>query len=196
MTSVGRLSSATAGNASAGADAEPESPEETYDRYFELVWRNLRRLGVGEHAVQDAVQDVFLVVYRRWAEFERRSSVRTWVFGIALRVAKDYRRLAERSSKLVDEGHEGLRSSDCPQESAARLEAAALLSSMLQAMDEEQRAILVLTELEELSLAEAAAAMNLNLSTAYKRLRAAHRTLEAAWIRHQARDRWRLEWET
>jgi RNA polymerase sigma-70 factor, ECF subfamily len=122
--------------------------------------------------------------------------VRTWVFGIALRVAKDHRRVAKRSPEPVEHAGERVGSRDCPEENAARLEAADLLGSIMQGMEDEQRAILVLVELEGLPVADAAAAMNLNPSTAYKRLRAAHQALEAAWVRHQARDRWRLKWET
>ncbi|NJL96066.1 MAG: TIR domain-containing protein, partial [Anaerolineae bacterium] len=58
-----------------------------YDEYFEFAWRSLRRLGVPTEALDDAVQDLFLVVHRRLDSFEGRSSLRTWIFGIALRVA-------------------------------------------------------------------------------------------------------------
>ena len=71
----------------------PDGPEQIYEAYFGFVWRNLRRLGVPEAATDDAAQDVFLVVFRRYHEFEGRSSVRTWLFGILLRVARDHRKV-------------------------------------------------------------------------------------------------------
>ncbi len=65
------------------------------------MWRNLHRLGVPSLVLDEAVQDVFLVVHRRRDEFAGRSSLRTWIFGIVLRVAKDYRRAAHRHAVRV-----------------------------------------------------------------------------------------------
>jgi hypothetical protein len=44
-----------------------------YATYAKFVWRCTRRLGVPSGAVDDVVQDIFLVVYRRLPEFEARS---------------------------------------------------------------------------------------------------------------------------
>src|SRR5689334_15233045 len=68
--------------------------KEVYEEQFRFVWRSLRRLGVRESDVADAAQDVFLVVHRRLGEFEGRSKVSTWLYGICYRVARDRRRLA------------------------------------------------------------------------------------------------------
>ena len=67
---------------------------EVYEEHFRFVWRSLRRLGVPESDVADAVQDVFLVVHRRLGDFEGRSKVSTWLYGISLRVARDRKRSA------------------------------------------------------------------------------------------------------
>src|SRR5262245_65871367 len=74
--------------------AEPMTFREVYDEHFRFVWRSLRRLGVRESDVADAVQDVFVVVHRRLGDFEGRSKVTTWLYGICYRVAKDRRRVA------------------------------------------------------------------------------------------------------
>ena len=65
---------------------------EVYRAHVGFVWRVLRRLGVEDAALEDVVHDVFLVVHRRLADFEGRSAVTTWLYGIARRVAADYRR--------------------------------------------------------------------------------------------------------
>ena len=65
--------------------AEPDVVQ-IYEQYFDFVWRSLRRLGVAAADLEDAAQDVFEVVHRRLEVFERRSTIKTWVFGIALRV--------------------------------------------------------------------------------------------------------------
>ncbi len=172
--------------------AEPQSAEEAYEQYFEIVWRNLRRLGIRESAVEDATQDVFLVVHRRWSEFERRSSVKTWVIGICLHVARQYWREKSRTAHE----QEAIEDTFPSQQDAARdieqLQVVRRLMAVLDRLNESQRVILVLVELEELTVAEAAQAMDIPASTAYKRLRQAHRAFERLWSQQVARDEWRF----
>ncbi len=72
--------------------------ETLYEAHFDFVWRSVRRLGVSEGAIDDVVQETFLIVHRRLAEFEGRSSVNTWLFGILRRVVHDHRRHLRRKS--------------------------------------------------------------------------------------------------
>ena len=67
-----------------------------YDEHVAFVWRSLRRLGVAESSLKDAVQDVFVVVHRRLGEWQGRAAVTTWLFAIARRVASGYRRRSGR----------------------------------------------------------------------------------------------------
>src|SRR5688572_27133421 len=63
-----------------------------YDEYFAFVWRSARRLGVPESHLDDVVQDVFVTVYRRLPDFEGRSQLKTWIFGILRHTISDLRR--------------------------------------------------------------------------------------------------------
>src|SRR6185369_18089829 len=65
-----------------------------FDEHARYVWRALRHLGIPEADVEDLCQEVFVVVQRKLAEFEGRSELRTWLYGICLRVAADHRRRA------------------------------------------------------------------------------------------------------
>ena len=67
-----------------------------YAETFPSVWRTARRLGVVESAVDDVVQEVFVTVYRRLDQFEGRCALKTWVFGILMRVVNNYRRTRRR----------------------------------------------------------------------------------------------------
>jgi RNA polymerase sigma-70 factor (ECF subfamily) len=162
---------------------------EVYDEYFDFIYRSVRRLGIREAAVDDAVQDVFVVVHRRLEEFEGRSSLKTWLFGIALRVVKDHRRRARRKDQpteplresLVD-AHEG-----CPHRAAQKAEAVRLLHEILDTMDDDKRAIFVMAELEQMSAPEIAEALDVKLNTVYSRLRAARALFEMGVKRHRAR---------
>jgi RNA polymerase sigma-70 factor (ECF subfamily) len=78
--------------------------EGVYRTHFDAVWRTLRRLGVPEKDATDAAQEVFLIAYRRLAEFEGRSSMKTWLFGIAFRVASNRRNRGSQRREVMDDG--------------------------------------------------------------------------------------------
>jgi RNA polymerase sigma-70 factor (ECF subfamily) len=156
-----------------------------YAEHFSRVYRSLRRLGVAAPQLEDAVQDVFVVVHRRFGEFERRSTLTTWIYGIVLRVAKDYRRAEARHARRID----GLAATgaepearNAPDQEAERAEARRLIHEVLATLRDDQREILVLVELEQLSVREAALALGLHVRTCQRRLRAAHQALEAALV--------------
>jgi RNA polymerase sigma-70 factor, ECF subfamily len=188
----------------AGVDVEerPAAPsfDAIYDEHFDLVWRNMRRLGVPEALMDDAVQEAFLVVHRRMGQFEGRSSLKTWILSIVTRVASDHRRALRRKSphtrtpdaavdadSIADEG-----AAD-PHEIAARREGVRLLHQVLDALGDDKRVVLVLAELEQMSIPEIAEALGENVNTIYARLRAARREFEQAAARERARDAWRLK---
>jgi len=82
-----------------------------YDAEFGAVWLYLRRLGVPEADVEDAVHDVFVVAHRRYGTYDPSRPLRPWLLGIAFRVAAQWRRrrrlevtVAEPGSDRPDEG--------------------------------------------------------------------------------------------
>lgn len=158
------------------------SLEEIYRDHFTIVWRGLRRLGVSERQLDDAVQDVFLVVHRRLGDFQGRSALQTWIYGIVVRVAKDYRRAearhaqrVERLSELVSAAPER---ADTPADEAERREANRTLHAVLGELEEDQREVLILIVLEQLPVREAASALGIRVRTCQRRLRAAQAKFE------------------
>ena len=171
------------------AASKLESFVALYDLHFDFVWRSLRRLGVRQASLDDAAQDVFVVVHRRLGDFEGRSSVKTWLFGIAIRVARDHRR-----TELRKGGHDPLRPgladrSPGPAEQAEANEARRTLDALLGQLDDDKRAVFILAELEQMTAVEVAEAVSANLNTVYSRLRAARREFELLLRRHQERSR-------
>lgn len=162
----------------------------TYLEHADFVWRSLRRLGVREADVPDAVQDVFLVVHRRLPEFEGRAKLSTWIFRICLRVAGNRQRLAHvRREVLDDESLEQL--SDPAGDAhaqAERREGVALLDAALARMDLDQRAVFTLFELESLTGEEIAEALQIPLGTVYSRLRLGREAFRKAFQRVQAQQ--------
>lgn len=144
-----------------------------------FVFRALRRLGVAEGDLDDVCQEVFVVVMRKLAEFEGRSQLRTWIYGICVRSASDYRKRAPRRREvLTDEIPEGVASKG-PHEYATEAEARDLLDRLLGELDDDKRAVFVLYEIEELPMAEVALALECPLQTAYSRLHAARKRVQA-----------------
>ncbi|WP_437725047.1 RNA polymerase sigma factor [Sorangium sp. So ce861] len=180
--------------------AHPPGVEALYDEHFAFVWRSLRRLGVADAAVDDAVQDVFLVVHRRLAEFEGRSSMKTWLFGIVLRVARAQRRNALRrgASELAVEAPEDPEAvagpeADQPDARTEQAEAVRIFYELLDELDEEKREVFVLAELEQMTAPAIAEVAGINVNTVYSRLRAARHDFEQAVLRHRARGTWRCK---
>lgn len=145
-----------------------------YEEYFDFVWRCLRRLGVPPGLAEDATQDAFVVVHRRLDDLRPEASPRAWLFGIALRVARDYRRTFKRKGTQPLEDVDRQPSSDSgPFENAAKAQAALALERFLNELDEDKRAVFVLAELEGLTAPEVSEALEVNLNTVYSRLRIA-----------------------
>lgn len=168
--------------------------DELYQTHFPFVWRSAKRLGVRAESLDDAVQEVFVVVHRRLADFEGRSSLRTWLFGITLRVVRDHRRSARRRDPGCEVDPDTLRASGGgPAESAEKEEAVRLLHALLDELPDDRREIFVMAELEQMTMPEIADALAINLNTAYARLRTARQEFEQALARHRARDTWRLK---
>jgi RNA polymerase sigma-70 factor (ECF subfamily) len=162
-----------------------------YEELFPFVWRVARRRGVPEAELDDVCQDVFVIVHKRLAEFEGRSSLKTWVYGILNNVVLTRHRTstrrdpnrAEVDPELLIDG------SSSPDEAASGAQAAQIAHALLAQLGDDKRAVFILVELEGMSVPEAAEAVQINLNTAYARLRAARADFAAAVARFQARER-------
>lgn len=159
-----------------------------YREHFPFVWRNLRRLGVAESHVEDAAQEVWVVVHRRLREFEGRSSMRTWLFGITMRTASDHRRWRRRKDPRdrSDEVDAVASTAPSPESLTERAQGARVLDALLDELPEERRVVFMLAELEQMSSPEIALAVGAPLNTVYSRLRVARAEFEAAAQRYRS----------
>ena len=172
-------------------DAAAERPgfDQLYEQYFDFVWRSLRRLGVREAALDDAAQDVFVVVHKKLGAFEERSGIKTWLFGITLKVAATHRRTARRRDADELPGSVADLQSPTPHDVTARAEAVRLLHSLLDSLADERREVFVMMELEQMSAPEVAETLGVSSNTVYSRLRKARSEFESALARHRARSK-------
>lgn len=180
-------------------DVADLSFESVYAEMFGFVWRTARRLGVAESALDDVCQEVFVAVHRGLPAFEGRAALKTWVFGILQNTVKTYRRTMARKSPalrsvggLVDP--ESVSSSERdPYELVSSAQALKMAHQVLEAMGDEKRAVFILVELEQWSVADAALAVRDNVNTVHARLRAARKEFAQAANRIRIRDGWRSE---
>jgi RNA polymerase sigma-70 factor, ECF subfamily len=154
-----------------------------YRDHVSYVWRSLKHLGVQDADIEDVAHDVFLVVARKLDGFEERSSLKTWIYGICLRTAADYRgRAFRRREVTVDELPEPVQRSAVPEqerELSSKRQRNRLLE-LLDGLSQEQREVFVLYEVEELTMREVAEVLACPLQTAYSRLHAARRNMRDA----------------
>ncbi len=160
----------------------PPSPPEfdaVYRAHVGAVWRALSGLGVHGADVHDACQEVFVVVHRRLPEFDGRHKVSTWIHAICVNVARAWRRRASKREAPTDDDS-SLGSDDDPERALAARESTDALRRLLDALDEDKRAVFVLYEVGEMSMREVAEAVECPLQTAYSRYHAARTQLDRA----------------
>jgi len=160
---------------------------QVYDTYFDFVWRVAAGRGVPQWAMDDVVQEVFLVVHRKLAEFEGRSTLRTWLFAIVRRVVADHvrKRCNRRTAdEVLDD--QPIVSAEDPAAELERRSAVKLVEAFLDKMSEPHREVFVLYELEQLTTREIAELTRTNENTVQTRLKAARKTFQRALERHRA----------
>jgi RNA polymerase sigma-70 factor, ECF subfamily len=160
-----------------------------YEAHFRYVWRCLRSLGVHDAHLEDALQDVFLVVQRRLVEFDGSAQLRTWLYAIALRIARKYRERARREPAPLDTAPETephLTLNATGEGAALQNERLALARAALETLSDEQREVFVLARVEQMSAPEIVSVVGIPLNTVYSRLRAARLAFEAEVARRKA----------
>jgi len=155
-------------------DARPTNVA-TERELFEMVYRSMRTL-VGRHAVDfdDLVQSAAEQVTKSLPAFDQRSQLNTWVYSVSYRVLlrqrRWYRRWAARFSLGV-EPDEPESLSPPPDEQLAANERARELREILAQLSDKYRAVVVLHDIEQRSIAEIAGIVGSGELTVRSRLR-------------------------
>jgi len=162
--------------------------EALYRAHFPFVWRSLRRFGVPTANLDDATQDVFVIVHRRFGIWERDRSVRAWLYGVTRRVAAAHRRKLERHQRRLDALPRPAAHTQIEPQIGARhrLER---IAAEIDRLEPGRRQVYLLIEVEGLSAPEVAQALGCKLNTVYSRLRRARAQLEVTLGDADAGDR-------
>jgi RNA polymerase sigma-70 factor (ECF subfamily) len=137
-----------------------------------------RLLGPG-HDVDDAVQEVFLVAWRKRAGFEGRARLSTWLYAIARRVVMATRRRARVRRLLGLEVAPATDTAPSPQQLFEHREASQRLYAMLERISDKKRTVFILHEVEGLPGEDIARIVGCPLKTVWTRLHHARRELQA-----------------
>jgi RNA polymerase sigma-70 factor (ECF subfamily) len=178
--------------------ASDESPErnlaDLVERHLDFVWRLLRRFGLGPADAEDAAQQVLLIAAGKLAEIER-GKTRTFLYGIALRVAANLRRGERRRLRASRENAElesarllPSREVPWPDRLTELARARAFLDELLAQLPPELARVLVLVEIEQCTLPEIAELEALPLGTATSRLRRARASFQELLRREAHRN--------
>jgi RNA polymerase sigma-70 factor (ECF subfamily) len=178
-----------------GPDLDPPTPSartpsflSVYHQYFDFVWSSAKYLGVGANAIDDVVQDAFMIVYSKLHTLQHPEALRSWIYGIVRRTASTHHRANRGRTGLKASELAGGTSPATPLELAERSARVELLASLLAELDELKREVFVAVELEEMTVPEIAEALEIPLNTAYSRLRAARLAFEERLARRTIRE--------
>ncbi|MCA9704712.1 MAG: sigma-70 family RNA polymerase sigma factor [Myxococcales bacterium] len=173
----------------AGLHEEPPAPDfqALFLAHYGFVCRALRSMQVDAASIEDLAQDVFIVLHRRLDDYDPCRDVRSWLWGIARRVASTHARSAHRAERRLHALPDPAPAR--PLDERVELQQRAdVVTDFLGALPADQREVFVLMELESMSAPEVAQALGLKLNTVYSRLRAARERFKRAVARHQARE--------
>ena len=155
-------------------EAAPVDFRAVFDAECAYVWTTLRRLGVAERDVEDVAHETFLRVSAHLHEYDAERALRPWLFVFAMRMARDYRRLARHRREVVGVTEEPLAGPGAqPDEVLEARQTHALVMRALDALDWDKRVVFVACELEEREVAEVAETLEIPRNTAASRLRLA-----------------------
>jgi RNA polymerase sigma-70 factor (ECF subfamily) len=160
----------------------------TYREDRAFVLRVVRRLGIPSGDIEDAVQDVFIVLHARLPHLHHRAPLRPWLRSVAVRVCSNRRRsaLLQRNRRQL-RGDEALDPDSlfdlqqcAPDEAMAKAEQRDALVHALEQLDAAKRQVLVLTALEDRTASEIAGLIRTSPNTVSSRLRLARKSLVQA----------------
>jgi RNA polymerase sigma-70 factor (ECF subfamily) len=168
--------------------------EKVYEDTVEYIWNTVCRMGVRKPDVDDVVQEIFVVVFRKLPEFEGRAQLKTWIFEIMVHVVQHHfrthaRKPGDRAGEQGTEIESLVAHQDRgPAGELERVEALRVLDQLLLELDDAKRMVFVLAEIEQMTLPEIAQVLEANVNTVWTRLRAARRDFERALSRFHTRE--------
>ena len=174
------------------AAAEPHSPLDVaalYAQHAVFVGRIIKRLASPGPHVEDLLQETFIVAFKQRASFQGRSSVETWLYGIAENLCWRYRRGLSRFNVFHGRmsSHDDHEQPRLPSDELEKKEAIAAVQRALAKLSFKQREVFVLYELEGREGDEIASMIGIPAGTVWTRLHQARKSFKKVMERERAR---------
>ena len=151
-----------------------------FEAHSDFVHRLLVTLGGPRADVDDLLQEVFLVAWRRWEGYRQSQPLRPWLAGIAVKVAASARRRWRWRRWVGLEEARSLTTGITPASDFESIEAAQEVYAALDALPEKRRAVLIMFEIQGMSGEEISTALGCPLKTVWTRLFHARRQIASA----------------
>jgi RNA polymerase sigma-70 factor (ECF subfamily) len=172
----------------AHARGDPRAFADLLERYRARILHLVRcRVGAGSLWVEDVAQDVFVQVHRRAATFQGRSSVKTWLYAVAINVCRDHQRHERRDptagSSDIDPAEPLAQLPDSsldPLEQLEQQERTALVRDAFEELGPAHRTVLYMRDHEDMSYEQIAGALGVPIGTVRSRIHNARALLAAA----------------
>jgi RNA polymerase sigma-70 factor (ECF subfamily) len=159
-----------------------------FDRELDYLFVLLQRFGVQSTDIEDLLQEIFVVLFRHWPTLDTTRPLRSWLFGVAFRVASSHRRRRAREVPTDDIAVED--PAPGPEADVQDHESLALLWAALERVPAQRRFVLILHDLEGVEVLEVARQLALTKFGVYARLYRGRKELRSALRRlHNRRVR-------
>jgi RNA polymerase sigma-70 factor (ECF subfamily) len=159
--------------------ADAHDFDQVFRAHVHYVGRTLRCLGVDQAHIEDACQEVFVVVHRRLNVCRPGESLRAWIRQICVGVARNRRRTIRRRREDASDDPPEMVIPPNQQRDLELRDLREMLLAVLEELPAEQREVFVLYEIEQLTMTEVAEALSCPLQTAYFRLNTAREKVRA-----------------
>lgn len=170
------------------AKGDESAFEELVTKYQQKVYSIAYGIAHNQQDALDITQDVFIKIFRKLKDFRGASSFYTWLYRITTNLAIDFQRRRKKvtqvdfDEKILEEptveARKGEDTKFDPSEILERKEIHGAILKAIEMLPEDQRAAVVLRELENLSYKEIAEAMNCSLGTVMSRLHYGRKKLQ------------------
>lgn len=144
-------------------------------RYDQLLYRTARAILKDDSEAEDAVQEAFLLAYRRMAQFRQEAKLSTWLVRIVVNDAVGRLRKSTRRQRIVEskdgaaEEQRNDKDPEQPDEALSRADTRRLIERKIDALPDAYRAVFVLRAVQELSVEETSQALSIAEATVRSR---------------------------
>lgn len=164
------------------SEGDMDAFEEIYRATSGCVYNAAFRIVNNREDAEEITQEVFLTIYQKLKGFRFQSSFKTWVYRITVNSAINYSKKRAREKAKAAEYDNGPWPGSASDEMERKIDAEhreKTIASMLDVLNPDQRACIVLRNIEGLSYREIAESLRININTVRSRLKRARETLLA-----------------